>query len=985
MSDPGINALQLAPQQPVQQMASLAQGFQALDPGVPVAGKLDVAPPPPFVTNPVPPVPPNITDVKQITNGWHKDPFKQGLAEGFVTNYANQMPGGLGQTAQHFNTFQNLMRAGTLPNTGDDAETHRLWNKFNGSPERMSSSDSAALANQIRTVGTATEGSPDLRFDPVGVVGKVGSDGSVRVDYPPVVRPADLNLRALAPTGVTNLRRMASIGEGAPGSATPLDVLPAFLGLNPQERPNAQGHADLLDTLTAVAKETNSDPAKVAANVAAGWATIAPHSLPWQTQWASTINGPNPAAEALSGRLSSKIVQQLGAGVQNMDFTGGKNLSVTTGPAGTAVSGHPTVANGKLLRHMYPAFTVGGTTAWLPGAAAKTADVTKLNGDVSIFNGPVMDAMGGHPGLIAGDHIMFDAPRNFQAPVPAQPLGPTVTTQPEFSMDRLGPATVDADAFTSPQSALNTHAWALIPGGNALKVALTRKGFDPIPHTIGDGDTPTHMLTFGITPQEATKIGSGEIVTNKGVLSRDGFRPGDGVSFTRTDDGVPSVSHLLTGDVQWFLSGADRTADPTDPAEAAIDSTQMKGNKQLSTLDPNTGADLAKTITSLQAAGASNLRVYSHRDLLDGFKVAYEHIYTDDQNYASHLSPNPSSAGHVVPVFVPANSHVPVPPEQIPSVRQGNTGMQLNGVSVLTQDRIAKLGDLKQNWLTATGNALVPTDGPGDAQLVGTRLLVKNPTIGAANVIRLARLAGMPDNKIDAPLPGKLPTNDPAQAITISGAKVPALKRTQPVQSWADQHGVEFDPAYRTGTGIQTLDPHTQSDMADVYSKFVTQHPEAAKLWGLNRIAMTTNHSTSPAYTEWGKLGGAIGLSSHQYSDVPALTATLADQHARGVIAGEGPAYPLAHELGHVVHGALQFGSDGSGARAALLALRKSLGVEGISSGLSKQAVHSPEEMVAESVAQGLTGTAGAVATQVLDIVNSGLSKVTAARTKVQW
>jgi hypothetical protein len=596
-------------------------------------------------------------------------------------------------------------------------------------------------------------------------------------------------------------------------------------------------------------------------------------------------------------------------------------------------------------------------------------DVTRLNGHVTVLNGPVLEQMGGHPGMQPGEHIVFEKPRKMATRLPSQPLGPVQSKQPEFSLERLGPNDINPDEFTGASSPLFTHAWAVVPGGNSVKVQASQQGFKPISHTIGD---EPHQLIFGISPAQAKKLSSGTIVTNKGTWGPDGLRPGGGVSFDNPP--VPSSTDLLGGSVQWHL--APGNGDEPDPeADDGIEDTQVKTQLEMLKDVP----DLAQALTALKNAGVKNLRVYSHRTQVPGFKTAFEHVFSDGLNVGSVLSPTHSNDAHVVPVFVPDNWHLPAQPGQTPSVRHGSVGTQINGVSILTNSQPNSLKDLKEKFLAASGDALLPSDDPTDVRLAGGDAHLLRPSPDGANVARLAAAAG---GGVKGFQPAKADVTDKAAALTISGSKVPALRRTRPDPTWADRHGIEFDPSWRRGDGLVTLPPSVVSAFSDVYSSFTDQHPAAAKLWNLSKIGMSTGYSDSPTYTEWGKLGGAIGLSTSHWADTSKLAAQVADYHKHGVTAGDSLGYLLAHELGHVVGGALQFGSDGSGAASALAKIRASAGRDGIMRGLSKVAWQSSEEMVAEAIAQGLTGKTTSLARDVIGVLDSAYKRVLSARSK---
>jgi hypothetical protein len=949
-----------------QQQVPLAEGAAALEPVV-------TSPPPvaptSLLVNPIPYQAPAVANVDQaVPADWHPDdPVKRGAAAGHVAIYADRQVGGIPDAAQHWGTFTKLADGGQIPDTGDTAELMRVWRKFRATPESMKPDESAALLNAVSQVGQATAQSPDLKFDPVARVASVGARGEVRVSYPAKTNVAELSLQPLAPSAVDRLRTLAAMGEGTPRPASSQDLVAPYLGIDTNH--STHDVATIDDMVANLAQEMGSTPERVRAQVAAGWDKLKVPAEPWQKPF--QVGSSNPAADALNDGLSSNLVDAMKSGVNAIDFTTKGDPAVTVQPeGGLAVSAPPTERNARLLRHLYPAFSQGGVTAWLPGEPSSTEDAAKIAGDR--YNDFFLRAQGGHPLFKAGTHIVYEGQG------PGEDLGPVLTSGPALKMDRLRTTDIDPNHL---DELVQSHQWSLVPGGPAVRASLIRSGFNPILHKIGDSSS---YLVFGMTPAQARKHTDGEIVSNDGAHSSDGFRPGDGVSFDRAGDGQQSMTHLAGGQVHWFLNGVDRESDPQPTPEP--ETTTQRARRRV----VEVSGSLEEAVASLERGGAQNVRVYAHRNQLDGFHTAWEHVFTDGTNTTSVLTRNPSSAANAGPVLVRSTEGLPAAPVTPQTSRRGNTGQIINGVHVLSLDDIKSVADVKAAGLRLDGTAIVPVnDGTGDVSLKGGKLVVDTPTPAAGRLLQAARTTGLPESKIKSPAPGPIVPGTPPSKVTISGDSVYPIKQTRPDSSWASKFGIVFDPAWRTSAGIEELDPKLSSHLANVYETFLGQHQSATDLWDLQRIAVTSNYSKTPAYTEWGGLGGSIGLAASHWKDPAALTNRVAELQDRGTIVSNvtpTPAYFLAHELGHVVHGALQFGTDGSGARKQLLTIRRKLGRDGIARGLSLQAWQSPEEMVAEAVAEStLASNPRPLAREITNVISSAYSRVDAAKIRRDW
>jgi hypothetical protein len=922
---------------------------------------------PNLLTNPVPYSAPVVNTVDEATPAdWHPtDPVARGVSAAHVAVYADNQPGGLADASQHWATFSKMADNGMIPEVGDTAETARLWRKFRTNPNSMKPEESAALLNAVSQIGQATAQSPDLQFDPVGRVASVGAGGEVRVVYPATTHVSDLSLQPLAPPAVDRLRTLAQIGADASRDVPIQDILAPYLGIDTHQ--STKDIAKLEEVVAGLAEELRSTPDQIRARVAAGWEKLKTPTRPWEKPF--TVGANNPAVDALNDGLSRNLIDAMKGGVNAVDFTTQGDPAVSVQPeGGLAVSAPPTERNMRLLRHLYPAFTKNGVTAWLPGEPARTESAAKLSGEV--YNDFFLRAQGGHPLFRPGVSIAYDAT---DAKNPGEDLGPVVSTQPALKMDRLRVGDIDPGRF---DELVQTHAWAIIQGGNSTKAGLIRSGFHPISHKVGD---TTQFVVFGITAEQARQHSTSEIVTNSGTYSEDGFRPGAGVSFDRAADGLSSTSRLTGGDVHWFLDGVDREAPPEDaPGE---ETTQVRSRRRLVTVS----GDIQSVIADLEGRGGNNLRVYAHQNHLDGFETAWEHVYTDGTNTTSILTKKPTNAAHAGPVLVRSAEGLPdsfIPPA---TTRPGSAGYTINGINVAAEKVTDLDGDIRFD-----GTSITPAmPGTGDAVVSGGRIVVGDPTPAAARLVAAARVLNVAESAIlgaSTPSPARSPV---ASAVTIAGDRVQPIKQTRPDSSWAIRFGIVFDPAWRDNAGIKELDPKLSQHLANVYEAFLSQHQAAVELWDLQRIAVTSAYSKTPAYTEWGKLGGSIGLSAKHWRDPALLMNQVIQLQDSGTIVSNvtpTPAYFVAHELGHVAHGALQFGTDGSGARKEILAIRKHLGRDGIIRGLSAQAWHSPEEMVAEAVAESvLASNPRPLAREIVNTLTSAYSRVENARTRRDW
>jgi hypothetical protein len=614
-------------------------------------------------------------------------------------------------------------------------------------------------------------------------------------------------------------------------------------------------------------------------------------------------------------------------------------------------------------------------------------------------------------------------------------VGRVEIDRPERSLERLSVDDLDPNTFQDPAtSPMNTHAWAAISADlseeqlvrlgmksysrtqarNALRAELQRRGYNPIDQVgIYDGGSEPSFLVFGITPAEALELG--EKFGQDSVLTPDGFvyhrtapndpetagqlRPTAGdIEFNIPDD-ADFRSRLTIGDqdVTW---ASPMDWDRTTPYEApaVLKRTSSSARKFVVQVPP--GKNLAELASDLERKGAKNVSIYARQAELEGWQRAREHLFTDgQQTYAVRSLDNDVTRPNSGNVFVRSTAGLGSAPELRTSPVDYGDGRVLLNSSVVFDGRALGPGSFKGplSGAQAFGVTLEPptitplAEGvdpssfaavarPGKTVTIEAKPDDVLPAIEARNILRAAGVEDPIELRGETGRFGfvKPTKGDPpaGKVLLKNGFVVPRLRRDSPMPDWEADFGIEFDPGWRYQGRRQRLDDTVVADLRQVTELFFGQHADAARRWRLPRVTVSEFDRDAFAALEW-KAGGSIVLTKYWWRDQARFVGQLTQNRAVGHLTPNAPNTPgsiLAHEYGHVLHGALRL-SEGMVQNSSIDRAIRDIGRRyGGPRTISDTAAIEPAEVVAEAYSEVVTGIPSAYALEVYDLVTSRLN-----------
>lgn len=396
--------------------------------------------------------------------------------------------------------------------------------------------------------------------------------------------------------------------------------------------------------------------------------------------WDTIAGRPTPAVKDMFQHVPDKVAF----------VTGGKGTGVVILPDGSgSVATHFTKEWSNTLRHLYPSVQdEHGVVMWAQGKPLAVHDVAEVQHhlDETLVGHHVesmsVDAWEGmHPAERPGSHVLLELPEGAQVPAKFKRLiepggnGQVAVHRPDpstsLSTVRLRPAQLAPDTFVDPASSpLVTHRWAAISAAidddqagrfglgqydNATRHAelgarLRELGYEPIEQSGVYGGAPEpSWLVFGITPEEAIKIGGDfhqdAVITNDHMwytkAAKDPSDVGKAQAFDPKqirlgveDDDYVSITPVAGQEIRWTTAydweSPHEEIDPRSVMSGDVPTRTPSKVRQLAVqLTPAQVAELERTVADLERNGAKVHTVYSPGDAPEGWVPVRDHIYQD--------------------------------------------------------------------------------------------------------------------------------------------------------------------------------------------------------------------------------------------------------------------------------------------------------------------------------------------------------------------
>jgi hypothetical protein len=217
------------------------------------------------------------------------------------------------------------------------------------------------------------------------------------------------------------------------------------------------------------------------------------------------------------------------------------------------------------------------------------------------------------------------------------------------------------------------------------------------------------------------------------------------------------------------------------------------------------------------------------------------------------------------------------------------------------------------------------------------------------------------------------------------GSMAPRAPRDRPLPEFFDRFGFDFDIGFRVGNRVDEIAPAEVQALVDLTQRFFDEgFGEAFKRWRPSKIKV---RKLEDAFGEmsWTP-GGAVFL------DRDLVSSPLAQQHlvesvAEGHLArGATPGLPmiLAHEYGHVMHGAVKlsqnFRDSATTIDLQVIKLAEAAGPgkwrANVKSLISENASTGVDELIAEAFSEYFSGTPSQLSVQIVDLVRKEIRGV---------
>lgn len=432
-----------------------------------------------------------------------------------------------------------------------------------------------------------------------------------------------------------------------------------------------------------------------------------------------------------------------------------------------------------------------------------------------------------------------------------------------------------------------------------------------------------------------------------------------------------------------------RPDDFTVPAEDDLLARAVRqATRYMLPLDRDQIHTLELIAEDIERRGGSNLVIHTTRNQLDGFVRAREYTYTNG-NQLQVVRTRDLTAGqpNAVPVWVRSNSNLPdsITAEPAPTVKTQDGAILNNAVRLVGADELGPgtYSVDSETWTIIAGEGAV-TGGKKWTIDVGDQPDMVGPVRQAEVLIA----AGVDPTVIEFKTPqGRFglqgPTEPSFERTPVIKTKFggPAPKSTSsnlhPDDIYVGQFRIspKFKMLDRGKIVDVELDPTLLSSTQRALETFLDRHERAAEVWRLPGITVDSVDDGAFAYVPW-EPGSPVLLTKSWWADPGALRASLTELAKDGFfVQGSDPvATVVAHELGHVLHGAtaLQQGwkKDPDINKALRSIVKKHGGPGAVGDVLSRRAAVDESELVAEAVASVLFGKPSKLAQEVYDTVN---------------
>jgi hypothetical protein len=224
---------------------------------------------------------------------------------------------------------------------------------------------------------------------------------------------------------------------------------------------------------------------------------------------------------------------------------------------------------------------------------------------------------------------------------------------------------------------------------------------------------------------------------------------------------------------------------------------------------------------------------------------------------------------------------------------------------------------------------------------------------------------------------------------TVHGYQVPTLKRTtSPLPEYQTRFKLDVDPGWRDSNGtLHRVPPEFFAEIDPVLEMFYDRHKEMARVVDFRKLgfseAMAAEDWDPSSVTAWaahGDGGSEIIFNSRFIQDPQSFFADAGEGH---FASGNSPASLIAHELGHLMHYAVEHSfrtkkEAEAWNRDVVRSLFKKVGKKGIQAQLSNYGASNVKEFIAEAISEAMLSPAPRqLATQVYNLVQDQFAKNT--------
>jgi len=450
------------------------------------------------------------------------------------------------------------------------------------------------------------------------------------------------------------------------------------------------------------------------------------------------------------------------------------------------------------------------------------------------------------------------------------------------------------------------------------------------------------------------------------------------------------------------------------------------------------GTDVKALADEFAERGYGDIAVYAPQTDLEGWERAYEKYATDgQQTVATRHSTGAIGDPHGRHVFVKSAGRYPDWQsaadggiiEQTPGATTVGNSLRIDGVfpdGTATVNGVlsAKLNGKSTRTFGWADGALTPifdeaeaasgrfaaivrgvekTSPKGRKSMSAVIEATDGSDIVPATQVRAALAEAGWDVKSELKADGKTfsfskPASDAAfsqMAVVRAGTVQGRIHNTKPVSSFEESFGFTGDFSYRAGDQVVSLDPAIQESSFGLTGRVMDLHGDAIRRWRLGGVVVADVKNEAYAWMEF-ESGGRIVLPAEWWSQPAEFAAALRRDRAGGSLSSrldDSTDGILAHEYGHVLHGALRLEErmvKNSTIDKEIRSLVSKSGKGGWNAiarrEISDTAAREPAELVAESFSEVLLAqNPSLLAQNVYDLVNDRLGSALKFRKAVNF